>query len=162
MRVSHPMGDFFLDPNVAGDAPLVLLSAGVGLTCLTSILNTLVTRQSQRPISWIHAARSTPVRAFAKHIKDIQHSRENVKVLLFNEHPTDDDVKGVNFDHEGRMDLKKLDQGETLFIDDEKAQYYVCGPVEFMLGMEDALRALGVDASRIHMERFGTGGVLRS
>ena len=39
VRVSHLMGDFFLDPKTADDeAPVVLLSAGVGLTCLTSIL----------------------------------------------------------------------------------------------------------------------------
>lgn len=162
VRVSHPMGDFFVDPNVAGDAPLVLLSAGVGLTGLTSILNSLVAKHSRRPISWIHGARSTEVRAFAKHISEVQRSRENVKVLLFNANPTDVDVKGVDFHHEGRIELTKLDTDDTLFVNDEKAQYYVCGPMQFMLDMENALLALGVDANRIHMERFGTGGVPRS
>lgn len=163
VRVSHPMGDFFLDPDVAeGNTPLVLLSGGVGLTCLTSILNTLVAHKSQKPISWIHGAHSTEVRAFTKQIKDIQRSRDNVKAILFNANPTDGDVKGKDFHHEGRVDLKKLDKEVDLFVEDIKAQYYVCGPTQFMLNMEDALQASGVDASRIHMELFGTGGVPRA
>lgn len=160
--VSHPMGDFFLQPNDADEkTPLVLLSGGVGLTCLTSILNSLMAGHSQRPISWIHGARSTDVRAFAKQIKDIQCSRENVKVTMFTAEVNGHDVKGVDYQHEGRVDLKKLDADADLFVHDGKTQYYVCGPTEFMLNMEDGLKARGVDVGRIHMERFGTGGVPR-
>jgi len=163
VRVSHPMGDFFVDPKSADEkTPLVLLSAGVGLTCLTSILNTLVSRPSPQPISWIHGARSTDARAFAKPIKEIQRSRDNVKVVLFNANITNRDVKGVDFHHEGRIDLMALDPAAELFVSDDKSQYYVCGPPQFMTDMDDKLQALGVDAKRIHMELFGTGGVPRA
>jgi len=163
VRVSHPMGDFFLDPKNADErAPLVLLSAGVGLTGLTSILNSLVSRHSTQQISWVHGARSADVRAFVKPIKDIQRSRDNVKVVLFNSKTAEGDVKGVDFHHEGRIDLKALDPTAELFVNDDRTQYYVCGPTQFMTDMEDALKALGVDAGRIHMELYGTGGVPRA
>lgn len=160
VRVSHPMGDFFLDPKTADDeAPVVLLSAGVGLTCLTSILNMLIALHSKRPISWIHGARSTDVRAFAKHIKDIRRARDNMNVALFNARPTGRDVKGVDYHYEGRIDLDKMDKGRDLFFGVERTQYYVCSPTQFMVDMERVLRGYDVDASKIHMERFGTGGM---
>jgi nitric oxide dioxygenase len=160
VRVSHPMGDFFLNPKTADDeAPVVLLSAGVGLTCLMSILNTLIALHSKRPISWIHGARSTDARAFAKHIKDIRRTRDNMNIVLFNAKPTDRDVKGVDYDQVGRIDVDKLNKGRDLFLADKRTQYYVCGPTQFMMDMERVLRGNGVDTSRINMEKFGTGGV---
>ena len=59
VRVSHPFGDFFYhEDEQEKNAPVVLISAGVGLTCLMSILNTLVEEKSERPITWIHGARN--------------------------------------------------------------------------------------------------------
>jgi nitric oxide dioxygenase len=47
---SHPFGEFVLkEDKQPSDAPIVLLSAGVGLTCLTSMLDATV--ESQRPIT---------------------------------------------------------------------------------------------------------------
>ena len=160
VRVSHPMGNFFLDPKTADDeSPLVLLSAGVGLTCLMSILNTLIALHSKRPMSWVHGARSTDVRAFAKHIKDIRRTRDNINLVLFNAKPTDRDVKGVDYHHAGRVDVEKMNKRSDLFLADKRSQYYVCGPTQFMVDMERVLCEHKVDASGIHMEKFGTGGV---
>ena len=160
VRVSHPMGDFFLNPKTEDDeGPVVLLSAGVGLTCLMSILNTLIALHSNRQISWIYGARSTDARAFGKHIKEIRRTHDNMNIVLFNAKPTDRDVKGIDYHHEGRIDVDKLNKENDLFLADKGTQYYVCGPTQFMVNMGSVLRGHGVDASRIHMEKFGTGGV---
>jgi nitric oxide dioxygenase len=159
LRVSHPAGDFFLSPSQAPDTPLVLISGGIGLTPLMSILNSLVTKQCTRPISWIHGARCKNVRAFGEHIQKVKASNENVQVTLFNDQPGADEVEGKDYDYAGFVDLEKLDKQKVLFLDNEKTQYWCVGPVPFMVGMERALAAKGVPSSRIHVERFGTGGV---
>jgi nitric oxide dioxygenase len=162
IKVSHPQGDFFLDATHAAEEwPVVLISGGVGLTALTSILNSLVARHSTRPISWIHAARTNDVRAFGSHLREIQQKSDNVKAIFFDARPSKDLVQGKDYDYAGRMDLRKLDQEKELYVSDSQTQYYVCGPTEFMKDMEKCLLNYGVDASRIRMELFGTGGVPR-
>lgn len=161
LQVSHPYGDFFFDPAAESskDTPVVLLGAGVGLTCLMSILNTLVESGSAQPIAWVHAARTQKVRAFAVHIAEVVKTHSNVQAVFFTSAPAADDVKGVHYHYAGRMDLAKLDHKKTLFVGNRRTQYFVCGPTEFMHDMGKALKAQGVDDARVHLELFGTGGV---
>ncbi|KAH7092921.1 globin-like protein [Paraphoma chrysanthemicola] len=161
VRVSHPFGDFFFDENEGEkDAPIVLISAGVGLTCLTSVLNTLVEKKSSRPVSWIHGARNTDTRAFKKHIDKLAKENENVHALYFSSEPKQGEIEGQDYHIKGRIDLEKIDKS-ILFADNEKTQYFVCGPTQFMLDVEEKLKSYGVPAARVKMELFGTGGVPR-
>jgi MOSC domain-containing protein YiiM len=62
LDVSAPRGTFALH---AGDAPVVLLSAGVGATPMLAMLHELAAEQSKREIWWVYGARNqrrAPVR----------------------------------------------------------------------------------------------------
>ncbi|KAF2812349.1 flavohemo protein [Mytilinidion resinicola] len=144
--VAHPYGDFYLE--VEGEGPVVLISGGVGLTSLMAMLNALVERKSGRKVAWIHAARNASVRGFRGHVEEVEKTADNVHAVLF-------DTLG------GRMDLGALDREKDLFLGDERAEYFICGPEGFMVDVETKLKAYGVDAGRIKMELFGTGGVPR-
>ncbi|EKG13342.1 Oxidoreductase FAD/NAD(P)-binding protein [Macrophomina phaseolina MS6] len=160
LRVSHPFGDFYFDERaVPQDAPVVFLAAGVGLTCLLAILNSLTAKQSTRPLRWIHAARTTQARAFADHVGNLAREHANLERKLFVSKPADSDVQGRDYDVAGRLDLTLLDKEKDLLVGDKKAQYFVCGPEAFMVDMQKGLKALGVDEERVHLELFGTGGV---
>ncbi|KAL1739579.1 globin-like protein [Schizophyllum fasciatum] len=161
VRVSHPYGDFFYDEAaVAPSAPIVFLSAGVGLTCLLSIFNSLApAEKTAHPITWVHVARTASARAFAAHVRAAAARNPRVKPVFFLSHPGEGDVQGTDFDVQGRLELGKLDAESQLFAKDPKAQYFVCGPESFMVDMQKGLKALGVDEARIHLELFGTGGV---
>jgi nitric oxide dioxygenase len=161
VRLSHPFGDFFFEQKaVEKDSPVVLISAGVGLTCLMSILNALTERHTSRPISWIHGAKDSRVRAFKKHIDELVAKNENVHTVYFSSEPKDGEVQGQDYDIKGRLDLDEV-SGDKLYTGNDKARYFVCGPTQFMLDVEDKLKSLGVPAERIQMELFGTGGVPR-
>jgi nitric oxide dioxygenase len=162
VRVSHPFGDFYFEENEGErDAPIVLISAGVGLTCLTSILNSAVEKKSQRPASWIHGARNSKTRAFKDHVDQLDKENENVHTVYFSSEPTEGEVQGQHFDIEGRIDLEKVDR-KVLFTDNAQTQYFLCGPTQFMLDMEEELKGYGVPSDRVKMELFGTGGVPRA
>lgn len=162
VRLSHPFGDFFFEEKEEDkDSPVVFISAGVGLTCLTSILNTLVEREnSTKPITWIHAARNSGVRAFKSHIDSVSATHKNVSQILFSSEPSASEVEGRDYDIQGRVDLDKVSK-DKLFTANERTQYYVCGPTQFMLDMEAKLKEYGVPKERVNMELFGTGGVPR-
>jgi nitric oxide dioxygenase len=163
VRLSHPFGDFYCEEKEEGegDAPVVLISAGVGLTCLTSILNSTVEKKSRRPVSWIHGARNEKTRAFKDHVDQLEKENENVHTVYFSSEPMVGEVQGRDFDIEGRIDLEKLDR-KVLFTDNDKTQYFICGPTQFMLDVEEKLKSYGVPSERVKMELFGTGGVPRA
>lgn len=161
VKVSHPFGDFFFEEkDNEKEAPVVLISAGVGLTCLTSIFNTLIEQQSSRPIAWIHGARNAGSRAFKKHYDAIAATNNNVKTVYFSSDPKEGEVEGQDYNIRGRLNLEKINS-EDLHTKNEKTQYFVCGPTQFMLDTEAKLKSFGVGAERIHVELFGTGGVPR-
>lgn len=162
ISVSHPYGDFFLEEAaIAEDAPVVLISAGVGLTCLMSMFNSLVDQQSSRAITWVSGAKNSSTRAFKKHVDELAVSNsENVQTVYFASEPTENEVEGQDYHIRGRIDLDQVGS-DKLFIGNDKAQYFVCGPTPFMLEAEAKLKSFGVPSERIKMELFGTGGVPR-
>ena len=94
LQLSHPSGDFYLDPVPSDEKPIVLLSAGVGITPLLSILRTLDEQDSIQPISWIHGTRNSRVQAFTKDINEIAARRNNVRTAVFMSRPERGDVEG--------------------------------------------------------------------
>lgn len=161
VRVSHPFGDFFFEEEEEEKSgPVVLIAAGVGLTCLTSILNTLTEAHSSRPISWVHGARNSDARAFKLHIDSLAASNPNMSTVYFSSEPKEGEVEGRDFHVKGRINLDKISK-EKLFTENSKTQYFVCGPTDFMLDTETKLKSFGVPSERVKMELFGTGGVPR-
>ncbi|CAG8893166.1 unnamed protein product [Penicillium egyptiacum] len=158
IQVSHPRGDFFLTSEQSTH-PLVLLSAGVGITPLMSILNTIVATSSRRKVHFIHGSRTTKARAFQDHVQTISKKHPNIQVTLFTAEPSDEDAEGVTYHHAGRVNLEALDLEADLYLDNKQTEYYVCGPEGFMSDTAAALKARSVPSDRIKLELFGTGGV---
>ncbi|KAJ4350596.1 hypothetical protein N0V95_004600 [Ascochyta clinopodiicola] len=160
VRVSHPWGDFYFDETKEDkSAPVVLISAGVGLTCLTSILNEIV-EDTDRSVTWIHGARNMATRAFKKEVDSLAQKKKNLHAVYFSSNPQAGEVQGQDYDIRGRVDLDQVDRN-VLFTDNAKTLYFTCGPEQFMLGIEARLKSYGVPGERVKMELFGTGGVAR-
>jgi ferredoxin-NADP reductase len=78
LEVLAPRGEFTLQP---GDAPLVLLSAGIGVTPVLAMLH--ASAGSTRPLWWIHATRDRDHHPFKDEIdallREIPQSARRVK-----------------------------------------------------------------------------------
>lgn len=152
LKVSAPFGDF--TPALDGRRPLVLLSAGIGITPMLSVLRTLAAQGSQRPILFAHAARNGRHHA---HRADLQWARERLPQLATHvsyEAPESGDVAGRDYDHAGTMPLAQLLSQPDLqgFID---GRFYLCGPLGFMQAQRHALVSAGVPVAHIEREVFG-------
>ncbi|KAK5999145.1 Flavohemoprotein [Cladobotryum mycophilum] len=154
VELTHPAGEFFLDVNNTSNSPIVLISAGVGVTPMVSILNTVVERQPERPISWIQGSRTSV--PFFLHVRRIARERHNLNINIFKTELADSDLAGITYDHDFRVDLHKISQ-EDLWLRHSAAEYFVCGPEQFMVQMAKHLRSYGVHSSRIRLELFSTG-----
>lgn len=151
IEVSPPMGDFVLHQD--RDNPVVLISAGVGLTPMVSMLEALSKSAPKREVRFIHACRHGGVHAFREHVAKVAAANPRVKASVHYEFPRAEDQAHP---HEvGRIELSRLQD----LLPNGEADFYVCGPKPFMQAQMAALKAMKVPAERIHAEVFGTGGV---
>ncbi|EYF03399.1 Flavohemoprotein (Hemoglobin-like protein) [Chondromyces apiculatus DSM 436] len=147
--VSAPAGDFVLDRT--SDRPVVLLSAGVGLTPMVSMLNALVHDHPERRVTFIHATTSGQTHAMAEHLTEVASAHPQVRSFLIYSRPTDADRTRGHFHKEGRIDLDWL----TSVLPEEHADVYLCGPAPFLKDVRNALLVHGVPPGHIHYEYFG-------
>ncbi|MBT2737122.1 NO-inducible flavohemoprotein [Bacillus sp. ISL-7] len=153
LKVSAPAGDFVLDTEK--NTPVVLLSGGVGLTPMMSMLKTVVEVQPERRVTFVHAAANGNVHALRDEVEEVS-KLENVHSYLFYDSPTEEDRKNNRFDVEGYVTREWLKENITT----KDADFYFCGPVPFMKAINRSLKELGVNQERIHFEFFGPMGNL--
>ncbi|MED0677566.1 nitric oxide dioxygenase [Aneurinibacillus thermoaerophilus] len=154
LQISVPAGDFVLD--MEKELPIVLISGGVGLTPMISMLNTLAEVQPEREVTFIHAAINSTVHAMREHVTRLATERGNVRSFVCYEKPTEEDRAARNYDKEGYIDLEWL---QTI-VPSPRADFYFCGPIPFMKTIYGALKQWGVAEEAIHFEFFGPKGEL--
>lgn len=148
LKVSAPAGDFVLDTKK--ETPVVLLSGGVGLTPMISMLKTVVEIQPERKVTFIHAAQNGNVHALREEVEELA-VLENVNTYFFYDSPTEEDRLNQNFDVEGYVTGEWLKENVSTIDTD----FYFCGPVPFMREIHRSLKELGINEERIHFEFFG-------
>lgn len=154
LEISAPAGDFILD--MKKKSPLVLLSGGVGLTPMVSMLNTVVEHQPERNVTFIHAAANGKVHALRDEVIAVSEHR-SVQSYVFYDSPTEEDRHNMHFDVDGYVTREWLKD----HTDVNTADYYFCGPVPFMKMVYNSLIELGISEDRIHYEFFGPMGNLQ-
>ena len=146
LDVAAPRGEFVLDD---GTGPILLISAGIGVTPVLSMLHQLAAGHSERDIWWLCAARGPSEHPFASEahalLASLPHAREHVFYSAAT--PPERRVHAAR----GRLTKETLDR---LAIP-ASASAYVCGPASFMADMQGALTAIGVGPAAIHTELFG-------
>ncbi|MBW8349855.1 NO-inducible flavohemoprotein [Bacillus sp. IITD106] len=145
IKVSAPAGDFHL--NEKEDAPIALISGGVGLTPMMSMLDALVQADSKRQVTFIHSARHEGVHAFAKDVPNLISQLENGNFYFGYEKPMDLD----SCHHFTGYITKEFLQDKI----DENTICYVCGPVPFLRAVVSILEDLGLPKNNIRYEFFG-------
>ncbi|KAJ2971794.1 hypothetical protein NQ176_g7525 [Zarea fungicola] len=72
---------------------------------------------------------------------------------------TEADTPGIDYDYAGFFDMTALLKDEVLPLGNQDAEYFICGPKEWMLKVRADLYANGVDSDKVHLELFATGDV---
>ncbi|MGG0755800.1 NO-inducible flavohemoprotein [Brevibacillus laterosporus] len=149
LLLSAPAGDFVLDQK--DDRPVVLISGGVGLTPLVSMLNTLVETNPNRQVTFIHAAQNGQVHAMREHVEELALKHSQLSVHWCYDNPTDLDRATKAFHKEGYVDLSTLEQ----MVPSKDASFYFCGPTPFMKALYQTLKEYQIAEADIHFEFFG-------
>jgi ferredoxin-NADP reductase/MOSC domain-containing protein YiiM len=136
IEAAAPRGDFYL---VDDDRPVVLISAGIGITPVLAMLHALAAARSSREIRWLHITRNRETQAFTAEVTSLIELLPRARQQVFYTQA------------QGRLDQQAI---TALGLPPEAAAY-LCGPTQFMTDMRSALTAAGFDTSRIHSELFG-------
>ncbi|MFC7828830.1 globin domain-containing protein [Streptomyces sp. NPDC057362] len=141
LTTSAPFGDLALAEH---DGPLLLASAGIGVTPVLAMLDHLAAGGSTRPVTVVHADRTPDDHAHRQEQLDLIRALPDARLHLWYEEPGD----GAPEASTGRADLTGLDLPEGLTA-------YLCGPVPFMRAVRGDLLSRGVPAEAVHYEVFG-------
>ena len=137
--LSAPAGDFELNQDLIqqNDIPLVLVSAGVGVTPILSMLEAQVTANPKRPIVWVYACQNKEHHAFDSKVNELLAAADNVEKHIF-------------YFEAGQI----LDEAWLANLP-KPADIYVCGSMMFMESIIDGLMALDHGVDSVHYEPFG-------
>lgn len=143
LRVGLPAGDFQLPDS---PRPVVMLSAGVGITPMVAMLRHLAAHRPDLAVVFAHAATDREHVPHRSEVDACVQTMPQARLHLWLETcgPLDEGQA-----REGRMDLSQVG---ALPAD---ADVFLCGPLPFMQAQRRWLLAHGVPRERIHHEVFG-------
>jgi ferredoxin-NADP reductase/MOSC domain-containing protein YiiM len=148
LDASAARGSFTLRP---GNAPVVLLSAGIGVTPVLAMLHALAAGAAAREVWWLYGARDRREHPFAEETRILLNGLANGHRHIRYSSPNPEDQPGLDFDARGRLDMRVL---QDLGVP-RNADFYICGPPAFISDLTAGLAALGITASCIYTENFG-------
>lgn len=151
IEAHRPSGEFVL-PKV--DRPVALISAGVGVTPMVSMLHGLTDGPMLSPVWFVHGARDGEHHSLSDEVRALVTNHEHAFAHVAYSRPRPEDVPGVDYDSTGRVDSELI----ARLMPGLDAEFYLCGPTRFLADIQTGLMASGVRAELIHAETFGPLG----
>ena len=121
VQASAARGAFTLRP---GDTPVVLLSAGIGVTPVLAMLHVLAAEASTREVWWLHGTRNGREHPFAEETRGLLNSLAHHHRYVCYSSPDSEDRPNVDFDAAGRLDVEALEKLDL----PRNGDFYICGP----------------------------------
>jgi nitric oxide dioxygenase len=149
LSATPPAGDFFLAEQPP--RPVVLLSGGVGLTPMVSMVEHIAKEHPELEAHFVHGALNSDVHALDGHVRTLAKDHGGVMVTTFYSDPLAGDRAGETHDVDGYISIDWLAANTPL----AEADIYLCGPTPFLKAFVTGLVGAGVPADRIHYEVFG-------
>ncbi|GAA1891104.1 MOSC and FAD-binding oxidoreductase domain-containing protein [Asanoa iriomotensis] len=136
LDVGAARGEFLL---ATGADPVLLISAGIGVTPVLAMLHRLAADRDEREIWWVHAAHDARHHPFAVEARDLLSGLPNAHEHVF-------------YAVDQRLTATALDSLAMPMT----ADAYVCGPESFMADMRAALVDSGMKPDRVREELFAS------
>jgi ferredoxin-NADP reductase len=154
LQIRAPAGHFHID---RGDAPVVLIAGGIGITPMLSMLNWCLTEQPGREVWLFYGVRNTREMVTKAHLEALAVAHPSFHLRVCFSNPLPNDVAVRDYQHPVRIDVSVLKMQLPL----KPYHFYLCGPTPMMESLVPALEDWGVPDVRIHFEAFGPTSIKR-
>jgi ferredoxin-NADP reductase len=148
LEAKGPSGDFYVVPE--DDNPVVLIAGGIGITPLLSMIKSIAHVNPGRKVYFFYGVNEKCDHSFHGELHELRKNHSNFSITTFYAKAGDDAVKGLDFDHEGFIDLEKI--GKTILH--PNLDHYICGPGAMMDYVSEYLQKSGLSKEKIHTESF--------
>jgi len=142
LQVSQPFGDVWLED---GPDPVVLVTAGLGITPAAAMLQQIAGTRPHRQVVHVHADHSPATHALRTDLARSSTDLEAFTSLVWYEEPDEAVAPGARTGHVD-PDAIPIPAGARAFL---------CGPLPFMREARAGLLRQGLPADRIRYEVFG-------
>lgn len=165
LEIMAPMGQFTLKRDDIA-VPVVLISAGVGITPMISMLKSHASRLDKDlpTLHFIHSTQSASSHAFKEEVSEIINNHDNFHQHIIYTRADESAKLGVDFQQDKRLDADSLNtvlSGMGCWFAEKwievapfECQYYLCGPSNFLQQTKLMLADLGVPEEAIYDESF--------
>ena len=151
--VLTPTGRFFAEPQASAARTYCAFAGGSGITPILGIVKNLLAREPNSRFMLFYSNRTTQTIMFGEELlalKDRYPTRLSLYFILSRE---PQDVELFN----GRLDRDKVTLlSREVFDPMQTDAFFLCGPGDMIESVRDTLLGLGVEATRIHTERFAS------
>jgi ferredoxin-NADP reductase len=145
LNLQGPFGRFVLPE---GDAHLVFLAGGIGITPFRSMLRHVLATNSERKVTLIYSCRTLQVMPFFDELQESARQHPNFRCVITFTGYAPDGWSGET----GRVGQKLI---AKYVPDASSAEFMACGTNDFVKDMQDSLAKLGADVTlRLHKEIF--------
>lgn len=146
VELSEPFGDFTFDPKEKH--PVVIIGAGIGIVQLLPLLEMLATVNPVRDLHFLYSVQNSAEFALRTDVLSVCKGFHNFGKAIFYTHPLETDVIGRDYDAQGRISPERI----RSFCQNPDADFWICGPEDFVEMVKKALLSIGVIAPRLHCE----------
>lgn len=153
LNVRAPTGHFCLDMTKTN--PVVLIAGGVGITPMLCMANAIAASGSKRDAWFFFGVRNQREHIHKAELEKLAAENDNIHLRVCYSKPGDQDIKGRDFHHEGRVSIELLKE----LLPSNNFEYYLCGSGAFMKSLTDGLEAWGVPDKDVYFEAFGPATV---
>ena len=152
LQVMTPEGRFFVPLDATASRHYLAIAGGSGITPILSIMKAVLEAEPKSRFTLIYGNRTQRSTMFTEEIEDLKNrylSRLTLH-LVFSQEATDLPL------YHGRLDRARIGMFLATLVDPGGIDHaFVCGPHGVNDEAQAALLAAGVDAEKIHIERFG-------
>ena len=152
LEAAAPRGEFVLE---SGSDPVVLISAGVGITPVLAMLYQLAAEHAWQLVWWLHSSRNADQQPFTGEVNQLLESLPKAERRIF--HTQAETEEGAE-EADARAGIAEGRLGPEVLAGlglPRRATAYICGPERFMTDMTKALVDLGIDPGHVRTELFG-------
>lgn len=148
VEVKSPSGTFHVQE---GDGALVLLAGGIGITPMSSIINSIVQSGSKRECLLLYGVGNSKDHVYKEHLRVLAEKHSNLHIYTCYSSPLPEDQLNREYQIKGYVSVDILKQ----LLPNNNYDFYLCGPPGFMQSLYDGLTTWGVAEERIRYEAFG-------
>lgn len=151
LELFPPSGDFTL---AEGTKPLVLISAGVGITPTLPMAETAL-KAGNRQVVFIHYARNAKAQAFQSVLRDWEQ-----RFPLFKSYVVYNEASSAPEPQPNAVGMPSIEHLKQWMPEDRNVEVYFLGPKPFMAFMKRSLHEMSVPDTQAHYEFFGPAEAL--